>query len=89
MATRSHVIEASTGHVIKGLQDIDQGVQVFHAGTKQEGNQIVTSGGRVLTVVADGKNLEEARKRVYDNIKRIKFKGSFFRKDIAAMEAQS
>ncbi len=79
----------TTGHAINGLEDIDQGVQVFHAGTKQEGNKIVTSGGRVLTVVADGKNLEEARKRVYDNIKRIKFKGSFFRKDIATMEAQS
>ena len=79
----------STGHVITGLEDVDQGIQIFHAGTKREGNEIVTSGGRVLTVVADGKNLEEARKRVYDNIERIKFKGSFFRKDIAVMEAKS
>jgi len=75
--------------VIKGLEDVDPGIQIFHAGTKRKGNEIVTSGGRVLTVVADGKNLEEARKRVYDNIEHIKFKGSFFRKDIAVMEAKS
>jgi phosphoribosylamine--glycine ligase len=45
--------------------------------------KVLTSGGRVLTVMARGKNLKEARERVYANIPRIKFEGCHYRRDIA------
>jgi phosphoribosylamine--glycine ligase len=73
-----------TGYPVTGLDDLDEDVLVFHAGTKLIDNgQVVTSGGRVLTVVASGKTLAEARERVYNNIPRIHFEGCQYRKDIA------
>ena len=72
-----------TGLPISGLYDIDDDVTIFHAGTAGE-EQVVTSGGRVLTVASLGSDLEAARRRVYDNIGRIDFQGAFYRKDIAA-----
>jgi phosphoribosylamine---glycine ligase len=58
----------------------------FHAGTQRTTDGYITSGGRVLTVVAAGETLAEARDRAYDNVRRVSFAGSFFRNDIAAME---
>jgi len=74
-----------TGFPISGLNEVDREVMVFHAGTKEGSapGEIVTSGGRVLTVVATGKHLAEARKKVYNNISRIHFKGCQYRRDIA------
>jgi phosphoribosylamine--glycine ligase len=73
-----------TGFPISGLDDLDKDIMVFHARTKAGGKgEVLTGGGRVLTVVAKGKDLEEARKKVYKNIKRIKFEGCYYRKDIA------
>ncbi len=73
-----------TGYPVSGLGDLDKDIIVFHARTKA-GNKgdVLTGGGRVLTVVAKGKNLEEARQKVYNNISRIKFEGCYYRKDIA------
>ena len=66
---------------------IDDDVQVFHAGTRlTEEGEVVTSGGRVLTVVARAPTLAEARARVYDNVRRIDFAGGIYRRDIAARE---
>ena len=62
---------------------------MFHAGTKlNEANEITTNGGRVLTVVATGKDLNEARKKVYKNISRISFEGCYYRRDIALVDNQ-
>ena len=72
-----------TGLPISGLDTVSDDVIVFHAGTRLEGNEVVTSGGRVLSVVATGKTLSEARAKVYENIPRISFAGSYYRKDIA------
>jgi phosphoribosylamine---glycine ligase len=73
-----------TGLPISGLEDLDEDVMVFHAGTAStSGGQVLTAGGRVLTVVAKGKNLAAARKKVYDNLPRINFEGIHYRKDIA------
>jgi phosphoribosylamine--glycine ligase len=73
-----------TGYPIRGLDDLDKDIMVFHARTRAGGKgEIVTGGGRVLTVTAKGKDLEEARKKVYNNISRIKFEGCYYRKDIA------
>lgn len=76
-----------TGFPVTGLDDVDKDIIIFHAGTRvsPEG-QVLTSGGRVLTVVAMGSTLIEAREKVYKNIDRIKFEGSYYRKDIADLE---
>jgi phosphoribosylamine--glycine ligase len=76
-----------TGFTVNGLDDVDEDIMVFHAGTRvsPEG-QVLTSGGRVLTVAATGKNLTEARKKVYQNITRIKFEECYYRKDIALVK---
>ena len=56
---------------------------VFHAGTRLEGDRVVTSGGRVLGVTALGRDLAEARSRAYEAAERIVFEGRYFRRDIA------
>jgi phosphoribosylamine--glycine ligase len=77
-----------TGLPIVGLDRLDQDVLVFHAGTRLEHDVPVTAGGRVLTVVAEGRTLAEARARVYDNVPRITFAGMQYRTDIALREVQ-
>ena len=58
-------------------------LQVFHAGTTiDEFDNIITSGGRVLSIVAQGENFDKAFKKVYSSLKKIKFDGMYFRKDI-------
>ena len=77
------------GLPISGLDTLDDDITVFHAGTKLDSdNNIVNSGGRVLTVVAKGKDIAEARQRVYNNISRIKLEGSHYRRDIALFNAE-
>lgn len=71
------------GKVITGLDHLPEDIVVFHAGTKRnENNEIVTNGGRVLNVCALGHDLEETRKKVYDAIENIHFEGMYMRKDI-------
>ncbi len=76
----------SAGKRISGLTTIgaDSGVVVFHAGTKREGDSILTSGGRVLGVTAAAATLESALAKVYSAIGKIQFDGLHYRKDIAA-----
>lgn len=70
------------GKAITGLDDVDEDVIVFHAGTKADGTKIVTSGGRVLGITALGKTHEEARAKAYENVRRVGFDGMQYRKDI-------
>ena len=72
------------GFSIAGLDSLDGGIVVFHAGTAEKEN-VVTDGGRVLTVVARGRDLDEARARVYANTPRIQFQGCHYRRDIGAV----
>ncbi len=72
------------GYRIDGLDQLDEGVLAFHAGTKNDSRGIVTNGGRVLTIVARGKTVSEARARAYDNARRVIFADAFYRTDIAA-----
>jgi phosphoribosylamine--glycine ligase len=83
MASGGYPGSYKTSFAVSGLDGVDKDVLVFHAGTRLEGGQVLTSGGRVLSVVATGKNLAEAREKVYKNIPRIRFDGCHFRKDIA------
>lgn len=75
------------GLPISGLDALAPDILVFHAGTtRQPDGQLVTSGGRVLTLVARGATVSEARARVYMNIARVQFAGARWRGDIAARE---
>lgn len=63
-----------------------EGVEVFHAGTKQtESGDVVTSGGRVLSVTASGRTLAEARELAYKAADGIQFEGKTYRTDIASV----
>lgn len=67
---------------ISGLNEVSDGVVVFHAGTKLENGKFYTSGGRVLGVVAKGADMQAARKIAYENVEKIHFEGAQYRKDI-------
>jgi phosphoribosylamine--glycine ligase len=87
MASAGYPGSYKTGFPITGLDDLDKDIVVFHAGTKLDSDgQVLTSGGRVLTVVARGKTLAKAREKVYANIPRIHFEGCHYRKDIALIK---
>ena len=75
-----------TGLPISGLDEVDQDVLVFHAGTKMKEGAVTTDGGRVLTVAARGTTIAGAREKVYANVTRIHFEGCHYRKDIALRE---
>lgn len=59
-----------------------ESVKVFHSGTKMNGQELVTSGGRVLAVTVNGSSIEECRERAYNEIKKISYKGIYYRRDI-------
>jgi phosphoribosylamine--glycine ligase len=73
-----------TGKVITGIEDASRvpGVLVFHAGTTQRDEQVMTAGGRVLTVVGRAGNYRDAVDAAYRAVSRIHFDGMQFRKDI-------
>ncbi len=72
------------GDAISGLPETEvDGEKVFHAGTKLEGEQVVTSGGRVLCATALGNTVTEAQQRAYQLAEKISWNGAFYRKDIA------
>jgi len=74
------------GKVITGIADADAlpGVKVFHAGTKLNGENVINSGGRVLSVTALDEGLPAARDLAYKAAAKIHFDGAFMRGDIAA-----
>ncbi|MEP7059737.1 MAG: phosphoribosylamine--glycine ligase [Actinomycetota bacterium] len=80
----------SAGVPIEGLSDAAavEGVTVFHAGTAERNDRVVTAGGRVLTVTALGETLTQARERAYRAVSLIGFDGMQFRHDIAASAAE-
>lgn len=69
------------GKEIKGLNNITNSI-VFQSGTVKKNANILTNGGRVLTITSFGNNLQEAREKSYKNAKKIDFEGKFYRKDI-------
>jgi phosphoribosylamine--glycine ligase len=89
MASAGYPGSYKTGFPITGLDNLDKDIVVFHAGTRLESGKVLTSGGRVLTVVARGNTLAEAREKVYANVPRIHFEGCHYRKDIALIEGGS
>ncbi len=82
MASGGYPGNYEKGKAISGLDDVEDGVVVFHAGTKKKDGKVVTNGGRVLGVTAWGDTTEEAQEKAYKNIKKITFEGAYYRKDI-------
>jgi len=69
------------GKVISGINEIKDSI-VFHAGTKQEGDDVVTSGGRVIALTSFGEDYKEALKKSYQSAEKLQFDKIYFRKDI-------
>ncbi|MDP2891954.1 MAG: phosphoribosylamine--glycine ligase [Bacillota bacterium] len=85
MASAGYPGQYQKGFEVMGLDTIAmlEDVMVFHAGTQREGEQIFTSGGRVLGVTALGDTLRLAADKAYTAVQRLSFEGAYFRKDIA------
>ena len=83
LAAQGYPGDYQKGDIIKGLKNIDKAVHVYHSGTDldAEGNT-VTNGGRVLFLSAKGATLEEAKQKVYKEIKKIECETLFYRNDI-------
>ena len=90
IASGGYPASYQTGYPIHGLDSVDAGAMVFHAGTKvSDDGAVVTNGGRVLTVAALGSTVAEARAGAYESAARISFNGSFYRTDIADVGGSS
>ena len=85
MASGGYPEKYEIGRAISGIEKAGavEGVQIFHAGTKQVNGDIVTAGGRVLAATALGASIAEARTRAYRAVSQIHFEGCHYRGDIA------
>jgi len=87
--TYTNVVLASSGYpesyekgkVIEGIEDVLDS-SVLHAGTINKNGQVLTNGGRVLSIVSKSKNISGALKKSYDSIQKVHFEGKTYRKDI-------
>jgi phosphoribosylamine---glycine ligase len=84
LASRGYPESSSSGDVITGLDRIPDEVEVTHAGTQRQGDDVVTAGGRVLNVTALGDGTLDARAHAYAAADVIEFDGRQLRRDIAA-----
>lgn len=91
MAAQGYPESPVSGAVISGISEAENlGLSVFHAGTKlNEQGDIAVGGGRVLSVTATGKDLNDARSQAYGGVERIVFAGEHHRSDIALNAAHS
>ncbi|HEX7675131.1 MAG TPA: phosphoribosylamine--glycine ligase [Bdellovibrio sp.] len=87
-----HVVAVSAGYPTHQMElgnaievpvQIAEGSQIFYAGVAAKNNKLVNSGGRVLGITALAKTREEARETAYSEIRKVQFKGLYFREDIA------
>ena len=83
MSSRGYPGSYETGFQINGLDNLNNNViKVFHSGTSNQDNKTLTNGGRVLCVTALGEDLKKSKELAYSAVSRIKWTGSYFRKDI-------
>ncbi len=84
LASRGYPESSESGQPISGIVEAERetGVSVFHAGTALRNGQLVTAGGRVLTVVGEGPSFADAIARAYAGVERIHFDGMQYRRDI-------
>ena len=84
LASGGYPVKYASGYSISGLDENGQlnGHLVFHAGTRLNNDQFITSGGRVLGITSTAKTLELAINKAYNGVESINFKDMHFRKDI-------
>jgi phosphoribosylamine--glycine ligase len=84
LASRGYPDSSESGTPIHGIGEAERvpGVTVYHAGTARHGGEIVTAGGRVLTVVGRGADFPTAIARAYEGVSKIRFDGMQYRTDI-------
>jgi phosphoribosylamine--glycine ligase len=92
IAAAGYPVSPLTADVIEGIDDAERlpGAYVLHAGTGTDrGGRLVSTGGRVLNVVGTGADLQAARSVAYQAAERIRMRGGWFRRDIAAVAART
>ena len=83
LAARGYPTRYQKGAIVQGLNRLYlPDVKVFHAGTREVSGNVVTNGGRVLSITALGKDLQEARQKAYQAVKLITWPDCYYRKDI-------
>lgn len=85
LASKGYPESSHKGDVITGLDKVKEGVYICHAGTKKEEGHTVTDGGRVLALTSLAETLDEARKEIYAEVKKIQFDGMHYRMDIGKL----
>ena len=83
LASAGYPESSRSGDIISGLDDVPGGIEVLHAGTAEDGDRVVTAGGRVLNVTALGADVRAARDAAYAAADMIEFDGRQLRRDIA------
>ncbi len=81
LVSGGYPVKHENGKVMTGFDQVQNSIP-FHAGTKQEGNRVVTAGGRVLAVSSYGSSMKEALDQSYFNAEKINFEGKYYRKDL-------
>ena len=82
LASKGYPEKYEKNKIISGINSINNNCVIFHAGTKEENNQILSAGGRVLSVTCFGSNIIQARKNTYKACANITFENKYFRNDI-------
>ena len=82
IASEGYPESYASGHKVTITGSDDLNMKLFHAGTKLNGDQIMTAGGRVFCATALGDNLKAAQAKAYNLVDTVSFEGAFFRKDI-------
>ena len=88
LAAEGYPATPKKGSVIRSLDKVGDGVEIFHAGTARKGEDIVANGGRVLNVTAMARTVREAREKAYAAIDRIDWPEGFYRRDIGWREVE-
>jgi phosphoribosylamine--glycine ligase len=84
LAAGGYPVSGDVGSPIEGIEAAEEtGAHVFHAGTALKADRLVTNGGRILNVTAEGENVADARERAYAACELISFRGMRYRSDIA------
>jgi len=91
LASEGYPESSAPNRAITGLTqaESDDHIEIAHAATRVEGDELLATGGRVLSVVSCAKSFRHAREHAYDAIKKIHLEGSHYRKDIAKKVADA
>jgi len=89
LATKGYPGSYERGYLIKGLETLDDDTFVYHCGTKETEEGVVTDGGRVLLIARKAPTFQEAKEKLYQEIEKIECEGLFYRTDIGGQVCQS